>query len=240
MKIRLFCLGLILPLLISCAAEKPPRLPEFGPEATLSLTTGEIKTCAAVYPEGRWQFTHLIEFTLADGATNRLIGVTVLDADAINCVLMTIEGLTLFAARFTDTLAVLRAVPPFDRPAFAAGLMDDVRAIFVRPPAKDIRYGRLLNNRVWYRITADDGQVTDVFPADADCWRINTYGPELIKTRTIIARSCKRVETSLIPEKLELTVPGPTGYTLKMNLLSAEKMNNTTMMVPQELITGDG
>lgn len=228
MKIRLFCLGMVLFLLISCAAEKPERLPKFVPAAPPSLTTDQKNTCASVYPEGRWQFTHVIEFMLAGGGGNTVIGVTVLDGNTINCALLTIEGLTLFAARYTDRLEVLRAVPPFDRPAFGAGLMDDVRAIFVRPPGKNIQYGSLRENPVGCRITEDDGRVTDVMPSDNDCWRISTSSAESIKTRTIIARSCKTVESIRIPEKLELTVPGPTGYTLKMNLMSAEKLNTAT------------
>lgn len=234
MKVRLLFMGMLLSLLVSCAAEKQQRLPEFVPEAPHSVIPEQKRSCELIYPEGKWLFTHSIEFTLAGGAGNTLLGVTVLDGNEIDCALMTIEGLTLFEAQFTDRLEVVRAIPPFDNPAFAAGLMDDVRAIFTRLPG-NIQYGSLGENAAWCRITAEDGRVTDVMPSDNEGWRINTYSTELIRTRTIIARSSRTVASSLIPEKLELTVPGPTGYTLKMNLISAEKIAPETTDNPKNL-----
>ncbi|GBE11968.1 hypothetical protein BMS3Bbin14_02201 [bacterium BMS3Bbin14] len=225
MRARLFCLGMLLFLLTSCAAEKPRQLPKFISEPPQSLHQEQRKVCESVYPEGRWQFVHSVEFTMADGAGSTVIGVTVLDGNEISCALMTIEGFTLFEARYTGRLKVIRAVPPFDKPAFAAGLMNDVRAIFVRPAGKDVRYGRLRENPHCCRIIAADGRVTDIMPSANGCWRINTYNNELIKTRTIVARSCRTADAYRIPGELELTVPGPAGYTLKMTLLSAEKIH---------------
>ncbi len=224
MKARLFCLGMLLLFLTSCAAEQPQRLPQLVAQSPLSLHTEQGKACASVYPEGRWQFVHAVEFTMANGNGSTVVGVTVLDGNEIRCALTTIEGFTLFAARFTGRLKVLRAVPPFNKPAFAAGLMNDVRAIFVRPAGKDVRYGRLGEYPDCCRIRAADGRVTDILPA-RNGWRINTYSRELIKTRTIVARSCRTVDAARIPGEIDLTVPGPTGYTLKMTLLSAEKIH---------------
>ncbi len=224
MRARLFCLGMLLFFLTSCAAEKSQRLPRFVAESPQSLRTEQSKACESVYPEGRWQFVHSVEFTMASGAGSTVVGVTVLDGNEIRCALMTIEGFTLFEARLTDRLKVLRAVPPFDKPEFAAGLMNDVRAIFVRPSGKDVQYGRLREPPDCCRIIAADGRVTDIMPSANGCWRINTYSSKLIKTRTIVARSCRAVGVALIPGEIDLTVPGPTGYTLKMTLLSAEKI----------------
>lgn len=226
MKACLFCLGMLLFFLTSCAVEKPQRLPNFFAESPLSLHTEQRKACASVYPEGRWQFVHSVEFTMANGAGSTVVGVTVLDGNEVRCALMTIEGFTLFAARYTGRLKVIRAVPPFNKPAFAAGLMNDVRAIFVRPSGKEILYGRLRQEPDCCRIITADGRVTDIMPSANDCWRINTYSSRRIKTRTIVARSCRTVDATRIPGELELTVPGPTGYTLKMTLLSAEKIRS--------------
>ncbi len=225
MRARLFCLGMLLLFLTSCAAEKPRQLPKFVAAAPLSLQAEQKKACASVYPEGRWQFVHSVEFTMANGAGSKVVGVTVLDGKEIRCALMTIEGFTLFAARLTGRLEVLRAVPPFNKPEFAAGLMNDVRAIFVRPAGKDVLYGRLRDAPDCCRIIAADGRVTDIMPSASGCWRINTYSSKLIKTLTIVARSCRTVDATRIPGELELTVPGPSGYTLKMTLLSAEKIH---------------
>lgn len=225
MRARLFCLGMLLFFLSSCAAETPQRLPKLVAESPLSLHTERKKACASVYPEGRWQFVHSVAFTMANGAGSTVVGVTVLDGNETRCALMTIEGFTLFAARYTDRLKVIRAVPPFDKPAFAAGLMNDVRAIFVRPSGKEVLYGHLREDPDCCRIIAADGRVTDIMPSANGCWRINTYSSKRIKTRTIVARSCRTVDATRIPGELELTVPGPAGYTLKMTLLSAEKIH---------------
>ncbi len=225
-RIQVFCLGMLLFLLTSCAAGTPRRLPKFVAESPLPLHTEQNKACASVYPGGRWQFVHSVAFTMANGTGSKLIGVTVLDGNEIRCALMTIEGFTLFAARLTGRLEVLRAVPPFNKPGFAAGLMNDVRAIFVRPPGRKVLYGRLRGVPDCCRVIAADGRVTDIMPLANGCWRINTYSSNLIKTRNIVARSCRTVDATRIPGELELSVPGPTGYTLKMTLLSAEKIRS--------------
>jgi hypothetical protein len=179
-------------------------------------------SCAAVFPQGKWQFVHSIEFTMADGSGSSMLGVTVLDADSLSCALMTTEGFTLFEARLTDTLQVLRAFPPFDKPEFAEGLMRDVQAIFIRPRGQNRQYGKLTDSTNCCRTTAIDSRLTtDVLFTENNCWQINTFDNQQKMMRSITARSCKEVESTVIPDRLELTVPGPAGYTLKMTLVDA-------------------
>lgn len=216
-----FLLSVIFLFLAACAAERLPL-----PELTVSKDVSGAKGCAAVYPQGRWQFVHSIDFAMQDGSGGTVIGVTSLAGDEITCVLMTIEGFTLFEAAYQEGkgLAVKRAVTPFDKPAFGEGLMGDVRMIFVAPPAKTMRYGRSADNASVCRYTGIDGRILDILPAADDCWQIRTYTAALVMDRSIVGRLCRKEGDNLIPEHLELKGFGQAGYTLKMTLIHAENL----------------
>jgi hypothetical protein len=66
--------------------------------------------------------------------------------------------------------------------------------------------------------------VTDIVPNIDDCWQITSYTPERILDRSITGRSCRVKESTRIPEYLELQTYGMTGYTLKMKLLRADRL----------------
>lgn len=222
------CLLFILQLcLAACAAERPIPLPE--------LTPGEnhpdSEICESIFPRGRWQFVHSIDFSMDDGSGATVVGVTILDRNQIACALMTIEGFTLFEAVYREDgdLEVKRAVPPFDRPAFAEGLMRDVKAIFQPPADGQPQSGRKADQTPVCRYTGDDGRVTDILPAMDGCWQINTFTTDRIMDRAIVGRSCREMEGCRIPEYLELTGYGQAGYTLKMFLLNAENLNRDAL-----------
>lgn len=220
-----FLLSVLFLCLAACAAERRPM-------PALTVLTGSedatgAKGCEAVYPRGRWQFVHSIDFSMQDGSGGTVIGVTSLAGDEITCVLMTIEGFTLFEAAYQEGkgLAVKRAVSPFDKPAFAEGLMRDVRMIFVAPSAKEMRYGRTDDNAPVCRYNGTDGRILDILPAADDCWQIQTYTAALVMDRAIVGRSCRKEGDSLIPEHLELKGFGQAGYSLKMTLIQAENLS---------------
>ena len=216
-----FLLSVLFLSLAACAAERRPM-----PALTVSEDMTGAKGCEAVYPRGRWQFVHSIDFSMQDGSGGTVIGVTSLDGDEITCVLMTIEGFTLFEAAYQEEkgLAVKRAVTPFDKPAFAEGLMGDVRVIFLAPSAQTMRYGRSADHASVCRYTGIDGRILDILPAIDDCWQIRTYTSALVMDRSIAGRSCRKEGDSLIPEHLELKGFGQAGYTLKMTLIHAENL----------------
>lgn len=165
---------------------------------------------------------HSIAFRMADGTTGNALGVLVLEGQEIKCALMTVEGLTLFEAQSAETehLEVLRALPPFDKPGFAAGLMRDVRTLF-QPPPGTVQYGTLADGTPVCRST-EGGRVTDIFPQEDGCWRMHTYS-EQTRTRTINAQSCSPVASAILPHFLELKGSVPTDYTLNLRLISAER-----------------
>lgn len=213
----LFLLLLCLP---ACAAKQQLSLPEL-------IFDGKANTgCEAVFPQGHWQFVHSIDFSLKDGSGSTVIGVTRLTDDEIACALMTVEGFTLFEAvyRQKEGLEVRRAVEPFDKPAFAEGLMTDVRAIFRAPSLHNGQYGRLAGNVQTCRYTGVDGRITDIQPAIDDCWQIQTYSADHTMERAIVGRACQKRGESLVPLHLELKGFGQTDYTLKMTLIQAENL----------------
>ena len=236
MQSLLICLTAAL-LVTSCAGRKGQPLPN------LLRTSGMPKIeqqCTALFVQGRWQLVHDIAFRMADGTTGNALGVLVLDGQEIQCALMTVEGLTLFEARSSDDddLVVLRAVPPFDKREFAAGLMRDVRTLF-QPPPGAVQYGTLADGSPVCR-SAYGQTVTDILPREDGCWRMHTYSEqtslrtdgclsvdhrrEQRRTRTINAQSCSPVASMIFPHSLELIAHGPAGYTLNLRLISAERL----------------
>ncbi len=219
MKLQFLLLSVVMICLAACAADKPYRLPDLNGSQSLQ----GIDSCTRVFPKGRWQFVHAIEFSLKDGAGSTVIGVTTLTDNSIECGLMTVEGFTLFEAvsRHGQQLKVSRAVPPFDNPEFAAGLMGDIRAIFRPPVASTVRYGEVVEVPVCRHIMPD-GRVVDVLSSVDDCWAIRSYTAEMEMDRSIFGRSCRKTGSNFIPENLVLQTYGQAGYTLNLKLIRAD------------------
>ena len=118
-------------------------------------------------------------------------------------------------------MEVIRALPPFDNQEFAAGLMGDVRSIFRKPPGKE-ESGRLADGSPVFRASIDN-QVTDILPQVDGCWTLHAYSGQ-IRVRTLHTRSCRPGDSMLVPDDIDLTSDGPTGYTLHLHLISAEKL----------------
>ncbi len=210
----------VLFFLTGCAAEKRAYLPEIS----LDETVEEKKRCEDVFPLGEWQFVHSIDFTMPDGTGTTVVGITTLSADSIKSALITVEGFTLLEAESSkdNSFRVHRAVPPFDKPGFAKGMMHDINTIFKPPPGSMVQKGRIDAGDPVCRYTDAKGQVTDILPNKDDCWQITSYTPSRIKDRSITGRSCTENRATRIPDYLELQTYGKTGYTLKMTLLRAE------------------
>ncbi|OEU46736.1 MAG: hypothetical protein BA862_07455 [Desulfobulbaceae bacterium S3730MH12] len=221
MKLHIFCLSTVMILLTSCAVEKQRHLPNLSPAPALEETS----CSAAVFPQGKWQFIHAIDFSMKNGAGTAVIGVTSLSRNRIDCALITIEGLTLFEAAYEEEkgLEIRRAVPPFDKPLFAEGLIRDLRTIF-QPPTGGMQTGQIPGAITVCRYADNMGRVIDVLPEADDCWQINIYNSEMTLDRSITGRSCRNNGSAQVPEYLELNSYGQTGYTLKMTLIRADKL----------------
>jgi len=208
-------------VLLAASCSMAPRV--VPPEIVAATDTATIAPpCASLFPAGRWQFVHSIAFRTAQGQGTAL-GVVVLSETEIHCALMTVEGLTLFEARAAGEAApvVSRAIPPFDRSGFAAGLMRDLRLIF-RPPPGRAEAGRLADGGPVCRFTAA-GTVTDILPQKDGCWTLHAYTGRTGST-TIQARSCRPIASAVIPGRLELSAGEPDGYSLTLQLVGAERL----------------
>lgn len=210
----LFCL---LFLLSSCAGS-PPTLPHLDQE------TPEPGGCPTLFPQGNYQYVHLIEFSMPGGKHGIAMGVTVIKDGTIHSTLMTVEGFVLFSAVFSDSLIINRAVPPFNKPGFAEGMMEDIKAIF-SPSAGEARKGFFPGKQPVCRVTDGKRQRTDVFVNSNGCHQRNLYLASGQLLCTITGTECSKVPgVGVIPKKLILTSRQSGGYTLTMTLLNVEKL----------------
>lgn len=230
-SLRWLALPLVTLLLSACGTTGRMPLPPMTPTAAAPMAA----RCTAFFPQGRWQLTHAITFHLADGSNGNALGVLIIDGKDLNCALMTVEGLTLFAAhsRADGSLEVLRALPPFDSRGFAEGLIADVRTVFLAPPGI-VSTGRLADGRFQCRYT-DDQRITDILPDAEGCYQLFTYARELHsksgppkRTRNIEAHACTRSEQAVLAHDITLTGQGKAGYILNLRLLSAEPLPVST------------
>ena len=207
-------------LLALCACAGLPPLKPPVPGADLDA--------AAPFPQGRWQLVHRIEARFPGDHKALMMGALELDSATghLTCALMTVEGFTLFSASKTDRLRVERAVPPFDGPGFAEGLLADLGLIFFAPPGARLAVGAV-DNRPVRRYLHPDGSTTDVVAvavADAgDRFRIDRY--------TADAKRFRRAELTLQPAtqdhhggiaaEILLEASGKAAYTLRLDLIDA-------------------
>ncbi len=187
----------------------PPELVRPGPCAPL---------CGQLTPRGEWQFVHRITFS-GQAMAGSLLGVTVVNGTTLRCALLTLEGLTLFEAREDDTLQILRALPPFDRPGFAEGLMADVRTLFVHP--RVMQCGQDTDGKDICRYQDRRGWTVDLVPLADGCFSIQAWSRQTGKSRTITSRDCTLTDGYRLGRRITLAAAGLRPYTLTMTLIEA-------------------
>lgn len=211
-----FCLS-------SCSLMESGTRPELA--ALSSVDTKEV-ICGNAFVRGDWQFVHSITFSIANGYGATVVGVTVMEEGKLKTALMGVEGFVLFEAEQGegDGIAVLRAVAPFDKPGFAEGLMTDVRTLLMAPQESELFLGSTGDGDLICRYSTKDGSVTDVMKGRQGWCRIDVWDKENSKMRTIIGTDHSMIDGQSIPGRIELTALDGPGYTLQLELLSAEKI----------------
>lgn len=192
-----------------------------------ALIPKTIKVCETVFPKGKWQFVHVIEATLPGGRESQLIGVTEVSSnpERIHAVMMTIEGLVLFDGLEDGKLTIRRGVAPFDSRAFAKGLMEDIRLIFLEPDGEPMGVGITENGFDICRYPVSDDSVVDVMVRPDRMFEIREYGNEqgmVLLFRKVVAE----LNPGSIPEKIAFTAYEPASYRLNLRLISAEKISD--------------
>jgi hypothetical protein len=198
--------------------------PQFPPLASLpsAAKASAAAQCQQAFPPQPWRVTHAIVATLPLGYNGGLLGVLAAGPEGLHAILLTPEGITLFDALQkkggSGGLAIQRAVPPFDRSDFAAGLLADVGNVFLPPGGEPTEIGRSATGETTCRWVLPGREATEV--------QLGANGPARIRTLRNL-NVTRQIDLLGTPDRgffpqVRLTVPGPGGYTLDMTLVDHE------------------
>jgi hypothetical protein len=203
-------------LCLACA-----RLPAITPVDGGRLP-GTGRGPCSVFPEGNWQFLHAIKAELTGGVSFMSLGLTVMSSRnrTNRSVIMTFEGFVLFDGEYDGRLIVHRALPPFDSPHFAEGLMDDIRLVLFEPEGALVGAGLLESGSSVCRHEAPGGGVVDVESQRDGAWGLMRYSREQRLIRSVRALPPDGSGTGF-PTTIELTAHGSQNYKLVLTLIEA-------------------
>jgi hypothetical protein len=201
--------------LASACAHLPPLSPLPAADAN-----GIAIRCRQAFPAQPWRATHTIFATLPFAQNGALVGVTAASPEELHAVLLSPEGICLFDAstdRRAAGLTVHRAVPPLDRPAFAASLMSDVGHVYLAPTGMPTAIGSYATGESVCRWSQADETTDVVLRADGPR-AVRTYrGGQLTRQIDLLG-----VATDGFFPAVHLRVPGTGGYELDMGLVDHE------------------
>ncbi len=195
------------------------HLPVLRPVDTESAKDAAAR-CQQAFPAQPWHATHTIFASLPFGQNSGLIGATAAEAGALHAVLISPEGVTLFdgTQRGGAPLAIDRAVPPFDRPDFAASLMADVGNAYLSPAGPPTAIGTYVGGATVCRWSPPGREITDVELAADGPRAIRTFwGTRLSREILLLGKPDKAFYPLVV-----LRVPGTGGYQLEMRLVEHE------------------
>lgn len=208
-------------LLMSCA-----KLPKIQPAAS-SLPEGYAGLCDRPFVSDRWQFVHSVKAVLPNGLHQTMIGTTIVSPreNRIQCILLSIEGIVLLDVVSDWQVTVNRAVPPFDDPEMAQGMVRDVRLLFLKPAGMLIESGTAEDQAVICRYRDENENTIDVVVRPEGDWEIRSYDPSNRRDRLVqsfFSENQKNDSSGMsVPERLELTAYGFVGYKLTLDLIEA-------------------
>lgn len=135
----------------------------------------DLPACYAIFPAEPWESVHKIEATFRGGGSFSLLGVTKGEPSErrLQSLLLTPEGFILFDAELRDgEMAVRKAMAPFDSPAFAGGLMEDVSLLFLPPKVKPTGWERKTDGTMICNWEGPDDSDTEIKGSMESGWRI--------------------------------------------------------------------
>lgn len=213
---QLLILSVCLAAMTACA-----RLPRIDPYPAGHPSTAA-PACRDLFPHGRWQLYHAIEATLPGGDTQILTGATVLSSEnrSIRWALMTVEGFVIFSGRWNGALTVDRAVPPFDRPGFAQGLVEDLKLLFFAPGDPLLATGHLERGDPVCRFGSAENTI-DIALVEDGSRIVRQYGPNHRLARSVVADTPPSMVRGPFSGHLILKHHGIIGYQLELKLIEA-------------------
>jgi hypothetical protein len=228
----LFPLFLLLLTVGACTGLKP--LTPLDPARKIAVLEG----CRRPFLPGKYRLVHALETVMPDGSKGTAVGVLVADPRTLGfrTALMTIEGFVLFDAEAGETLTVHRAVPPFDAPAFAGALAEDIRLAFFPPGGAPAAWGVGEAGASACRFERADGRLVEVMTMQDGGMGIRLYGAgqELLK-RVKMARP----ERPGLADTLEIQSSGWPSYTLRLRLLESEALGDNSGPTPAGMPPGE-
>lgn len=214
---------LLLLLPMACA-----QLPEIKPARRSLPVAGDL--CDRVFPHGDWQFLHAIEATPPTGSKQTLLGLSQISSTrkAGNFVIMTLEGMVLFEAHVDGGIDIKRAVPPFDKPGMAQGVIDDLRLIFFTPDQPVSTTGIADNGSRVCRFSLPGQQTQDIEVRNEADWTIYRYNRSKRIDRSVEPVAARGRSACGLPNQIILDAPGPVGYRLSITLIEAEPLHHSS------------
>ena len=194
---------LVILICSSCAS-----LPPLSPVSTIDTTI-----CSKPFATGQQQFVHAIAASLPGGGNSLITGITTIStAEAsVHAIIMTLEGLVLFEGRIKGgEIEILRSISVFSEPAFAEGLLNDVRLIFLKPTGVPLEIGGLEPGTLVCRYRGRDKSTVDVMPYDNGDWKLVQYDAGSHPHRWV---------RKFVPDRIHLKVSGAFSYSLDMQLI---------------------
>jgi len=204
------CFLEILILSIGCAPISETALRPGSPE--------DLPGCYAVFPAGPWESVHRIEATIRGGSSS-LLGVTKGEPSErrFESLLLTPEGFILFdAERREDGIAVRKAMAPFDSPAFARGLMEDVTLLFLSPQGKPATWRKETDGTMICKWEGPDKSHTKITGSMESSWRILRRDKRGKVIKEVVLNG---PFANGLASRVELRAFKPTSYRLRMTLV---------------------
>jgi hypothetical protein len=190
-----------------------------------ALKPAVLKECRVPFLPVKYRLVHALSILLPDGGTTTAIGVLVADPqnESFRSVLMTLEGLVLFDGENGAIPSVHRAVPPFDSPAFARRMAEDIGLAFFAPGGEPVVWGQEEKGFRGCRFARPGGGFVDVLKGDRGVREIRLYGTgqELLKRVKI-----PFLQRPGLADELEIRGEGWPSYGLRLQLIESEKIED--------------
>ena len=178
----------------------------------------DLPGCYAIFPVGPWESVHRIEATIG-GSSSSLLGVTKGEPSErrLRSLLLTPEGFILFDAELSESkIAVRKSVAPFDSPAFARGLMEDVTLLFLPPQVKPTTWGKESDGTMICKWEGPDESHTEITGSMDSSWRILRRDRYRRVIKEVILNG---PFVNGLASRLELRAFKPASYRLRMTLV---------------------
>ena len=205
------CLLGFLVLSIGCASPPKKTLTPGSPD--------DLPGCYAIFPGEPWESVHRIEATIRGGGSSSLLGVTNGEPSErrLQSLLLTPEGFILFDAELSESgIAVRKAVAPFDSPAFARGLMEDVSLLFLPPQVKPTAWAKETDGTMICNWEDRDESHTEISGSMDSGWRILRQNKRGKVTKEIVLNG---PFLNGLASRIELRAFKPAPYRLRMTLV---------------------